>query len=193
MTWILIGLVLVVAFGPILWLVPSKRDKRLAAMRARARSEGLLVEMRRIPKPDPRPEDRVSSGGRVRNPVIECASYSQPLQRGLKFLPGWRLIRKPASEAADPFPDWQYDVRPEGEGRAYLPEMLEVAPDCLKRLPADVVAIEVAPRMVLAYWLERPGTNADTVSDLAVVLREFQDALSGLDARIEAKLDDKES
>ena len=57
MTWLLIILVLVVAFGPVLWLVPSKRDKRLSALRSRARSEGLIVEMRRIPKPNPAPED----------------------------------------------------------------------------------------------------------------------------------------
>ena len=55
MTWLLIILVLVVAFGPVLWLVPSKRDKRLSALRSRARAEGLIVEMRRIPKPDPAP------------------------------------------------------------------------------------------------------------------------------------------
>ena len=54
MTWLLIILVLVVAFGPVLWLVPSKRDKRLAALRSRARSAGLIVEMRRNRIPPPR-------------------------------------------------------------------------------------------------------------------------------------------
>lgn len=193
MTWILIGLLLVVAFGPVLWLVPSKRDKRLSAMRTRARSEGLLVEMRRIPKPDPRPEERVSSGGRVREPVIECASYSQPLDRSLKYLPAWRLVRKRAVEAEDPFPDWQFDVRPQGEGRAFLPEVLEITEKALTGLPDDVVAVEVAARMVLTYWLERPGTTADTVSELAAVLRGFQQALNTLDARIEVEQENKDS
>lgn len=193
MTWILIGLLLVVAFGPMLWLVPSKRDKRLAAMRARARSEGLLVEMRRIPKPDPAPAERVSSGGRVREPVIECASYSQPLERSLKHLPAWRLVRKAASGTDDPFPDWQFDVRPEGDGRVFLPEVLELTKKALTGLPADVVAVEVAARMVLAYWLERPGTSADTVTELAIVLRDFQQALNALDARIEVDENNKDS
>ena len=186
MTWILIVLVLVVAFGPVLWLVPSKRDKRLSNMRSRAREEGLIVEMRRIPKPLPAPEERVSAGGKVREPVIECASYALALARSLKFLPTWRLVRKPATDKPDPFADWQYDQRPKGEGRAYLDPVLAVAEPVLLALPEDVVALEVSQRMLLAYWLEKPGSTADSVSPLATTLRDFAASLGRLDAEIEA-------
>jgi hypothetical protein len=186
MTWLLIILVLVVAFGPVLWLVPSKRDKRLSALRSRARSEGLIVEMRRIPKPNPAPEERVSAGGRVRDPVIECASYGLPLSRGLKYLPGWRVVRKPAEEGPDPFLDWQYDQRAKGEGREYLDEMLERAEILLRALPEDVAALEVGGRMVLVYWLEKPGSTESSVPDLAAAVRTFADSLSDLDRQIEA-------
>lgn len=187
MTWILIALIFLVAFGPVLWLVPSKRDKRLAAMRKRAREEGLVVEMRRIPKPDPAPQERVSSGGRTREPVIECASYGLPLSRTLKFLPTWRLVRKAAENEADPLPDWQYDVRPKGDGRAYLADVLDRVRGTLERLPADVVALEASARMVLAFWLERPGTNEQSVIDLAAILRGLEADLTGLDGQIEAE------
>lgn len=186
MTWVLIGLVLVIAFGPVLWLVPSKRDKRLSAMRSRARTEGLVVEVRRIPKPNPDPEDRVSAGGKVRKPVIECASYALPLQRSLKVLPAWRVLRKDSEDGPDPFQDWQYDQRPKGEGRAYLDAVLAEARTVLDALPADVAAFEVSPRMVLAYWLEKPGSNAESVPKLASALKDFADGLAGLEARIEA-------
>lgn len=186
MTWLLIILVLVVAFGPVLWLVPSKRDKRLSAMRSKARSAGLVVEMRRIPKPDPAPEERVSAGGKVRDPVLECASYGLPLSRGLKYLPGWRLVRKAAEEGPDPFPDWQYDLRPKGEGREFLDAVLQRTERLLAALPDDVAALEVGARMVLAYWLEKPGSTAASVPDLAAALEEFADSLSALDREIEA-------
>jgi hypothetical protein len=186
MTWLLIVLVLVVAFGPVLWLVPSKRDKRLSALRSRARSEGLIVEMRRIPKPNPAAEERVSAGGKVRDPVIECASYGLPLSRGLKYLPGWRLVRKPAEDGPDPFPDWQYDQRAKGEGREYLDEMLKRAEILLRALPEDVAALEVGARMVLVYWLEKPGSTESSVPDLAAEVRTFADSLSDLDRQIEA-------
>ncbi len=186
MTWVIIGLVLVVAFGPILWLVPSKRDKRLSAMRARARSEGLVVEVRRIPKPDPQPEDRVNAGGKVRSPMLECASYGLALPRSLRVLPAWRMVRRAAERSPDPFPDWQYDLRPKGEGRSYLDAVLTLAAEALGRLPEDVVALEVSPRMVLAYWLERPGSNEASVPVLAATLRDLAAALERLEADIEA-------
>ena len=186
MTWLLIILVLVVAFGPVLWLIPSKRDKRLSAMRSRARSEGLIVEMRRIPKPDPAPEERVSAGGKVRDPVIECASYGLPLPRGLKYLPSWRLVRRAPDDGPDPFADWQYDLRAKGEGREFLDEMLKGTAALLSELPDDVAALEVSARMVLAYWLEKPGSSEASVPDLASSLRGFGDYLSGLDREIEA-------
>ena len=186
MTWLLIVLVLVVAFGPVLWLVPSKRDKRLSALRSRARSEGLIVEMRRIPKPNPAAEERVSAGGKVRDPVIECASYGLPLSRGLKYLPTWRVVRKPAEEGPDPFPDWQYDQRAKGESREYLDEMLKRAEMLLRALPEDVAALEVGARMVLVYWLEKPGSTESSVPDLAAAVRSFADSLSDLDRQIEA-------
>jgi len=186
MTWIVIVLVLVIAFGPVLYLVPSKRDKRLSAMRSRARTEGLIVEMRRIPKPNPEPQDRVSSGGKVRDPVIECASYALPLTRSLKYLPAWRVLRKPADGREDPFEDWQYDQRPTGEGRAYLEAVLVPAAKALVELPQDVAALEVSPRMVLAYWLERPGSTAESVPHLGAVLGELGASLERLDAEIDA-------
>ena len=71
--------------------------------------------------------------------------------------------------------------------------MLEITEKALTGLPDDVVAVEVAARMVLAYWLERPGTTADTVSELAAVLRGFQQALNTLDARIEVEQENKDS
>ena len=185
MTWLLIILVLVVAFGPVLWLVPSKRDKRLSALRSRARAEGLIVEMRRIPKPDPTPEERVSAGGRVRDPAIECASYGLPLARGLKYLPTFRLVRMSADQGPDPFPDWQYDQRPTGDGRAYLEEVLAETGKLTQALPEDVAAVELGARMVLVYWLEKPGSTEALVPDLASAMGAFGDSLNRLDRQIE--------
>ena len=119
MSWMLIALLLLVAFGPVLWLVPSKRDRRLTALRARARAEGMLVEIRRLPKPDPTPQDRVSSGGKVRDPVIETASYGYPMKRKLTHLPTWRVVRRAveSQSAHDPLPGWSYRLASERRGQ----------------------------------------------------------------------------
>jgi hypothetical protein len=74
MTWLIIGLILLAAFGPVLWLVPSRKDRHLSALREQARLEGLVVELRRLPKLQPSAHERVTAGGRVKKPVQECAA-----------------------------------------------------------------------------------------------------------------------
>ncbi len=192
MTWLLIAVVLLVAFGPVLWLIPSKKDKRLAAMRERGRQEGLVVEMRRIPKATPDPTDRVTAGGKVLDPVVECASYRLMLPRRLRHLPGWRVLRHAESDG-DPFPGWSYDQRPKGDARAYLSRMLEALRPQVTALPADVAALEIASGAVVAYCLERPGTSADSVTELAETLRALEAVLVALEGTIEADLAEDDS
>lgn len=193
MTWILIALVLVIAFGPVLWLVPSKKDRRLAALRARARQEGLVVDIRRLPKRDASAEERVSAGGRIREPVMECAAYGRMFSKKLRFLPGWRLLRRPAEGKPDPLPDWQYDLRPKGEGRAHLDAMLARAAGCLAHLPDDVIGLEVDARSVQAYWLEKPGSTVDTVAKLAATLGDLETDLITLDEQVAPRNRDTDS
>jgi hypothetical protein len=183
-TWILIGLVLLIAFGPVLWLVPSRKDRRLAALRDRARSEGLVVDIRRLPKQDAAPEERVSAGGQVRHPVIECAAYGRLFGKKLRYLPGFRLLRGPADSAPDPFADWQYDERPQGEGRVHLDAVLSRLRGTLERLPTDVIGFEIGSRGAFAYWLERPGSTVESVVGLAAVLGDLEAQLTALDAQV---------
>ena len=193
MTWIVIVVVLLVAFGPIFWLVPSKKDQRLNRFRARARQEGLVVEIRNLPKPDPEPHERVSAGGVVRIPVIQCATYSLRFVRKLRYLPVWRIVRK-ASDRPDPLPAWSYDERPgTGEDRRHLEEMLTLVGPFLERLPADVIALQVSRDAVVLYWLEAPANTEDTVSVVAGLLRDFEAAAGALEAAIEAQLIDDDS
>ena len=192
MAWIVIALVLLIAFGPVLWLLPSKRDKRLSALRARARQEGLVVEMKRLPKPTPELHERVTAGGVVKNPVIDCASYNQIFRRRLRYQPGWRLVRGDGEE--DPFPGWRFDERPDGNsGRQFLADMLKATEQLVKNLPDDVIGLQVSPARVSVYWLENPGTNVDSVADLAALLRRFEADLLAVEDDIESRLEDEDS
>lgn len=193
MTWVLIGVVLLVAFGPVLWLVPSKKDRRLTALRARGRAEGLVVELRRINNPEPEPQERVSAGGVVKTPVIESASYGLMLGQKLRHLPGWRLVRVTGQEVDDPFPGWRYDQIPKGDGRRHLPEMLSITDPLLNGLPDDVAGIEVSSAMLSVFWLEKPGSDEDVVGEIASLLRAFEKALAGLEDEIAASLDINDS
>ena len=98
MVWIIVALVLAVVIGPVFWLLPSKRDRRVAELRVAARRAGLVVEMVALPKVDAPAHERVSAGGTVRNPSIHCAAYRLLLPKPLHGAPCWRLLKSEGEE-----------------------------------------------------------------------------------------------
>lgn len=191
MTWLIIAAVLLAAFGPVLWLLPSRRDRRLAAMRQAARQAGLVVELVRIPKTNPSAEDRVSAGGVIRDPVRECAAYALPLPRSLKFVPSLRLLWAEGSDDG-PWPGWSYNPRPDMRNPRLAPTLARIEP-LLGTLPEDVAGLEITPRRVVVFWLESADSDAGDVAGLAVALGEFGERLAELDREYEAAAADPDS
>ena len=93
LVWIIVGIVLVAAIGPIFWLLPSKRDRVQGQLRSAARQAGLVVEIAALPKVDSRPEERVSAGGKPRDAMIDCVAYRLALPRPMPNAPAWLLLR----------------------------------------------------------------------------------------------------
>jgi len=183
MVWLIIVVILLVAFGPILWLRPSRRDRRLVALRGQARADGLRVQMRRYPKLDLLPEDRVTAGGKRLETLLEAAVYLKPLDPKLRILPGWRIQR--GTEGLPAWPGWVFELgkRPDS---ALLRPMLQALEPLLARLPADVVALECEPREIGVYWLERPGNGPAEVTVLAGWLTEAAARLAALETELGA-------
>lgn len=184
--WIIIVLILVVAFGPILWLMPSPRERRLARLRQQAYRDGMRVEMRRLPKQDPAAEERVTASGRPLDLTRECAAYLHPLTARLRMLPSGRLLR--GGEGLRAVPGWVFEFGKKPD-HPRLEDMLAVLEPVLQDLPEDVIAFECEPRSVAAYWLEGPGTEPARVTELAAHLERAGEALTALDARLEADLE----
>lgn len=150
MTWLLIGLLFLAAFGPILWLLPSERDKRLSKLRMEARRRGITVELTRLPDPRPRPQDRVSSGGVVKNPIIKCAAYRMHVTRPLDGVEPWRVESDDAGAR-------------------------EKLADCYGSLPSDWLAVEVDRNGACLYWREEvsDATAADRLDAVVGLLRSL--------------------
>jgi len=187
MTWLIILVVLIAAFGPILWLVPSKRDRRLTAMRQQARQEGMTVEMRGLPKVDPLPEERVTAGGRVLQPVQELAVYQWPLPRRLRHLPAWRLLRN--GRGIQALPGWAFEIGKKPQ-HPQLEASLEVLGPLLAGLAEDVLALECEDRQLSAYWMESPGNGTAEVTDIARLLAAGSQALEALELKLEAEAEE---
>ncbi|MGA1371687.1 MAG: hypothetical protein ACO3Z6_08805 [Pseudomonadales bacterium] len=183
MAWIVIIVLLLVAFGPILWLMPSRRDRRLSALRSAARQAGLAVELVRLPRLDVAPEDRVNAGGRVLDTARELAVYRLPLPRTFEHLPSWRAFR--AANGLPAWPGWVFasDARPD---HPRLAAVIATLASQVGLLRTDVAAIECEPRRIGLYWLESPNATPATVTELGAWLRNAGVALLQLDAALAA-------
>jgi len=183
LVWIIIAVIMIVAFGPLLWLMPTPRERRLATLRQQAYQQGMRVEMRRLPRQNVPAEDRVSPGGRGRDLSRECAAYVHPLPRRLRMLPAWRLLRGERGLPAVAGWVFEHGRKPQ---HPRLELALDAVADILQDLPEDVVALECEPQNVAGYWLEGPGTGAARVADLGAVLGRAATVLGELDERLEA-------
>ena len=191
MSWLIIAVILLVAFGPVLWLIPSRRDKRLAALRLAARQAGLNVEIEHLPKLNASAEDRVSPGGVIRDPVVDCAAYSHILGRRLHLLPHWRLLKD--SEGTDaPRSGWTFNPVPE-RVNPYWERLWECFTDFFEMLPDDAVGLELKERSIVLYWLESPASDVDSVARMAESFRDLGTRLEDLESRLEAELADADS
>jgi hypothetical protein len=146
-------LVLLAAFGPILWMLPSPSDRRLAAMRARARSQGIHVEIAQLPDLEADPAARVTAGGRRLEPKVQCAAYRMPLRREARAAPQWRLLRNHAATDG-PIDGWQWDS-PRIDDAAYWQDVIAV----VRELPPDALACAADARETSCWWRERVAQN----------------------------------
>ncbi|MEC8075826.1 MAG: hypothetical protein VX122_06695, partial [Pseudomonadota bacterium] len=95
MEWFVIFLALGVAIGPMLYLMPTDRDRHIAGLRALAKKIGYTVQLDKVLKLDADDRERVTAGGGVRHPAVTCARYQLPLGVTLNQLPPLTLMRIP--------------------------------------------------------------------------------------------------
>lgn len=171
-TALLIGAILFAALSPLVWVLPSSRDRRLARLRRRAAELGLDVQVRTLDHPAPGAAQRVSAGGALRPGRLAVAGYTRTIPRRPETrdgagaaveTPRWRLFRMAPGEdgrlrALDDLPGWSVDVRRPALG---LDE-----PGYRRRLDAaiallpSVTGLERDGRGVTAFWDERGDEDA---------------------------------
>jgi hypothetical protein len=177
---------MVVAFGPLLWLMPTPRERRLAALRQSAYGLGMRVELGRLPNADLPAQQRVSAGGRALDTTRPCAAYLHPLPRRLRHLPPVRVVRGDHGIAARP--GWSFERGGKPDHPA-LGRAVDALAGTLEALPDDVLALEWRRHDIGAYWLESPGATAENVQNLAGLLAAGGAALSAVDDGVDGSGD----
>ncbi|MDE0419829.1 MAG: hypothetical protein OXK76_02940 [Gammaproteobacteria bacterium] len=183
LVWLVIGIVLVAAIGPVFWLLPSKRDRAQGEMRAAARQAGLVVELATVPKVDARPEERVSAGGKARDAKEDCAAYRLALPRRLEYAPRWLLVKSDRENRyldgwTTPSPPRRLPARQEPYWRA--------VGAIIDHLPGGCRAVESDVRHVTWYGRERlressPEAVVAGIRDGLVAIGELHEKLDGGD------------
>ncbi len=183
MTWLIIALIMVVVIGPVMYLVPTAKDKRLTGLRASARGRGLNVQITSVPKLDPAGHERVTAGGKTQDPCTPCAAYHLPLGDNLADMSHFMLVKLPEHPTVlvnEVSPGWALSKESDqsfwqryntgGAGVAQLSDISE-------QLPADVLALAVDARSVACYWQEKAAAEDDVVDRIAAVLGHLRDDL----------------
>jgi hypothetical protein len=192
LTWLIIIVALFAAFGPLLWMMPSRADRRLAKMRARARTHGIHVEITQLDDLDAEPQARVTSGGVKLEPKVMCAAYRLGMRRLARAAPQWKILRKSGANDG-PIDGWIWATRPAGDS-TYWQEVGEV----LRALPSDALACATDASEVTCWWRERTtAEDAETSVDrLHAVLQNLAEiqlladaAASAIDASDDASDD----
>ncbi|RRJ84652.1 hypothetical protein [Aestuariirhabdus litorea] len=137
MTYLIIAVVVLYLVGTITWVMPSRRDKKQAAMRARAKQLGLQLQYKT--KELPRGLDRGYG-------AVAYMQYIQPRPQPLEGATVLKLLRIPEEEGQ--IPGWTVSG-------AFMDEFLAPFEAVLAGFPADVFGVLVGPGAVAIEWQEK--------------------------------------
>ena len=184
MAYVIILIVLLIIIGPILAILPSKRQKEQMQKRQTAMKAGISVNLTRIDDPDPNPEEYLSNTGKPLERVLALIAYRLPHLRPSQrrhVACDWalerRLKRAAGSDDSELPTGWCW----ENTAPASLPAALrEYLPRTIAGLPDDVVRVEERKNIISVYWKERGGVVElakviDFLTDCAAIPDSLED------------------
>ncbi|MYD42821.1 MAG: hypothetical protein F4W90_02900 [Gammaproteobacteria bacterium] len=104
MDWLIIALLIVVAFGGVAYVLPSKFQREVGKLRLEARQFGFSTSLMNVANLNAEAADRVTAGGKVRFRDNFCAVYHKRYAKKVPHAPLWRLDRY--DKGKFPVPAW---------------------------------------------------------------------------------------
>jgi len=145
MVYLLIAVIVAVALAPLLNVLPSRRQRSLAALRESAATAGLFVEFRDLPTPSA----RAATTARGERQVLYYGRRLPPAAEGVARQVWWRRDA-----------DWF------SAPRAGTPP-----PRCMAGVPEQVLAFGVDTGSCGVYW--REDGDDETVAAIASALGDW--------------------
>ena len=169
LAWEVIPLVLMIVAAPIFYVLPTGRDKYLAALRLKAKNSGCLVKMASLDKLDVGESELVSSSGRVVQPKYQLMSYTRLIQSKVDFRHPFlfrRISDRTPRSISRLSRDWglvmettQINRTAEPDDRAsFLDKYANELMSIFQTLPMDVHGLSIDSRRLIIFWNESQET-----------------------------------
>ena len=169
MAWAVIPLVLMIVAAPIFYVLPTGRDKYLAALRLKARNSGCLLKMVSLDKLDVGESELVSSSGRVVQPKYQLMSYTRLIQSKVDFHHPFlfrRISDRTPQSISRLSKDWgvviettQINRTAEPDNRvSFLDKYANELMSIFQTLPLDVQGLSIDSKRLVIFWNESEGT-----------------------------------
>lgn len=154
--YVVVGLVAAMVVAPVLWIMPTPRQRRQEHMRARARALGIDVRIGELPQ---------TRRARVRKESPRQGAAYRLANIGSRTALRSALVCR--DNAASP---WQLESGDEPSASLQAPLAAFTA-----AAPADVLALELNPAAPTAFW--RESGDVESVERLFAALVVLRDAL----------------
>lgn len=143
-----VGLAFLMIVGSILWIMPSKRDRRIAKLRQAAILRGIKVKLMKYPM--------INLSGRVEEGVIDAAAYAFKGIDEEEITAGWMLIKSyqsPTEQESD-------SAAPEGwawyiNQQALSDDVMSHVESFLQKHSEQVQALSVMTGSITIGWNEQ--------------------------------------
>lgn len=181
MGWLIGIFVVAMVLGPILYLKPSAKDKRLAALRLLARQNSLGIKLDRLPRLDPELVERVTAGGEKRQPQQACVAYQRNLGPDTNLNLVGRFLRVPDAPTV-PFeafaPGWAHDEKHIADWRRVESEKLDRAVrEILQSAPDYCLAFSIDSRFLSCYWRELADAAGPEIEEIRSFLQQAEEKI----------------
>ena len=155
MTYLIIGIILLLVIAPLFAILPSARQKEQMNIRKEAMGKGISVELTSIQDPIPNQDKYISNTGKRLEPILKVAAYRisrrKPRHWRLSPVINWGLVRG-EDDAPDLPGTWCWS---EAKPEALSEEMGNFLVNEIASLPDDVVKIDEMNYVLSVYWHER--------------------------------------
>ncbi len=163
MFWLALTTAFVVVFGGLLYVLPSKAQRRIGQMRLDARKKNLTIYSQVVPDVNATAVERVTAGGKLKNPTKQCVAWARQYADEYSAVPVWRVFVAP--ESTKPMPGYVANP-PLDEAQRDLGEEYWIGVGkVLEKLPQQLVAVECAKSQVAWIGQERVADEPDGFID----------------------------